>query len=200
MYKEYSVTIPNNVEGSDTLEFDEQERQTLLDMVEDVAGLEVRKVAILLLDHDDEVTDEILAEELNVKLDEVRKALYKLSDLEIASFRRIKDKVSGWYIYYWRIHPERINEIVLKKQRAVHWKILERLQYEREHMFFSCGNRDCFRITFDEAMEYDFICPNCGQRLEDFDNSRLIEILQRKADELNNIIEENRTRLKLKQE
>ncbi len=196
--KEYIPTASTEVSAN--LEMDEQERQTLLDMVEDVAGMEVRKVAILLLDHEDEVTDEILAEELNVKLDEVRKALYKLSDLEIASFRRIKDKISGWYIYFWKIHPERINEIVLKKQRQVHWKILERLQFEKENMFFSCGNKDCNRITFNEAMEFDFICPNCGNRLEDFDNSRLIMVLEKKASELERIIDENQTRLKIRKQ
>ena len=41
----------------------ETQRQTLLSMVEDVAGPEVKKVAIVLLDSEEETTDEIIAEE-----------------------------------------------------------------------------------------------------------------------------------------
>ena len=61
----------------------EAERQTLLSMVEDVAGPEVREVTIILLTHKGELTDEIIAEELDIKLNQVRKALYKLHDLEL---------------------------------------------------------------------------------------------------------------------
>lgn len=176
--------------GSFVVEIEEEERQTLLDMVEDVAGPEVRKVAILLMDQDDEVTDEIIAEELDVKLDEVRKALYKLLDLEIATFRRMRDKNTGWFIYFWKLHPERITEVVIKKQKAVHFKILERLQYEQENMFFSCGSKSCYRKTFAEAMELDFVCDKCDERLVDFDNAKIIHVLELKAQEIEGIIEE----------
>ena len=47
------------------------DRQTLLNMVEDVAGPEVREVTIILLTHKGELTDEIIAEELNIKLKEL---------------------------------------------------------------------------------------------------------------------------------
>jgi transcription initiation factor TFIIE subunit alpha len=168
----------------------EEERQTLLSMIEDTAGPEVRKVAILLMDQKDETTDELIAEELDVKLDEVRKALYKLLDLEIASFRRMRDKNTGWFIYFWKLHPERITEVVIKKQKAVHFKILERLQFEQENMFFSCGSKTCHRKTFAEAMELDFVCDKCDGRLMDFDNSKIIHVLKLKAEEIEEIIKE----------
>ena len=77
----------------------EIQRQTLLSMVEDIAGPEVKKVAIVLLDSEEETTDEIIAEELDIKLNNVRKALYRLYDIQLASFRRIRDKNSGWFLY-----------------------------------------------------------------------------------------------------
>ncbi len=169
----------------------EQERQTLLDMVEDVAGPEIRKVTILLIDQDEEVTDEFIADELNIKLDEVRKSLYKLHDLEIASFRRIRDKNTGWYIYFWKLLTENINSVVIKKQRAIQWKLMERLQHEKENMFFTCGKKECYRLTFNEAMEYDFICPKCGETLEEFDNTKIIKVLELKIEQIAGKIQDN---------
>lgn len=168
----------------------EAERQTLIDMVEDVAGPDVKKVAILLFNNRDEVTDEMIAEELDVKLDEVRKALYKLLDLEIASFRKVRDKQTGWFIYFWKLEPEKITTVVIKKQRAVHFKILERLQYERENMFFHCNTKDCYRKTFQEAIELDFECDKCFLPLVDFDNTNIITILEKKAEDVQKLIDE----------
>ena len=166
----------------------EEERQTLLSMVEDVAGPEVREVTIILLTHKGELTDEIIAEELDIKLNQVRKALYKLHDLELASFRRIRDKATGWFIFYWKLHPEKINSLVTKKQKNVLKKIMARLEYEEGNMFFSCGGEHCKRITFQAAMEQDFICMECEERLESFDNSKIVFVLRKKYEELVNIL------------
>lgn len=168
-----------------------EQRQTLLSMVEDVAGHEVREVAIILLTHQGELTDEIIAEELDLKLNQVRKALYKLHDLELASFRRVRDKTTGWFIFYWKLHPERISELVKTKQQNVLDKIETRLEYEQGNMFFSCDTEGCHRVTFQEAMEQDFICLKCEERLESFDNSRIINVLENKIDQLNDILANN---------
>ncbi|MHA2502335.1 MAG: transcription factor E [Candidatus Kariarchaeaceae archaeon] len=158
-------------------------------MVEDVAGPEVREVAIVLLTHKGELTDEIIAEELDIKLNQVRKALYKLHDLELATFRRIRDKTTGWFIFYWKLHPEKISDLVKTKQENVLHKIETRLEYEQGNMFFSCQTKGCKRVTFQEAMEQDFICLNCEERLESFDNSKIIKVLEQKVNQLRGILE-----------
>lgn len=166
----------------------EEQRQTLLSMVEDVAGPEVREVAIVLLNYKNELTDEVIAEELEIKLNQVRKALYKLHDLELASFRRIRDKTTGWFIFYWKLHPEKISNLVIKKQKNVLDKIQSRLGYEEGNMFFSCSTEGCPRVTFQTAMEQDFICTHCEKRLESFDNSKIIDVLKTKLGQLDNIL------------
>jgi transcription initiation factor TFIIE subunit alpha len=158
-------------------------------MVEDVAGPEVREVAIVLLTNKGEMTDELIAEELDIKLNQVRKALYKLHDLELATFRRIRDKTTGWFIFYWKLHPERITELVTTKQQNVLEKIQTRLEYEQGNMFFSCGSEHCKRVTFQEAMEQDFICLECEERLESFDNSKIVQVLEKKVEQLRKILE-----------
>ena len=167
----------------------DEERQTLLNMVEDVAGPEVREVAIVLLTHKGELTDEIIAEELDIKLNQVRKALYKLHDLELADFRRIRDKTTGWFIFYWKLLPEKITSLVDVKQRNVLEKITVRLGYEEGNMFFTCSTPGCSRVTFQTAMEQDFICLNCENRLESFDNSRIIAVLKKKVEQLKTILD-----------
>jgi len=168
----------------------DEQRQTLLSMVEDVAGPEVREVAIVLLTYQGELTDEIIAEELDIKLNQVRKALYKLHDLELASFRRIRDKTTGWFIFYWKLHPEKITSLVKTKQNNVMEKIQTRLNYEEGNMFFTCNTAKCNRVTFQTAMEQDFICLDCEQRLESFDNSKIIAVLRKKVNQLKNILDD----------
>lgn len=167
----------------------DEQRQTLLSMVEDVAGPEVREVTIILLTHKGELTDEIIAEELDIKLNQVRKALYKLHDLELATFRRIRDKTTGWFIFYWKLHPEKITSLVKKKQKNVLEKIVSRLQYEEGNMFFSCLEDGCDRVTFQTAMEQDFICQNCEKRLDSFDNSQIVTVLMKKVEQLREILD-----------
>ncbi|MCH8906925.1 MAG: transcription factor [Candidatus Heimdallarchaeota archaeon] len=166
----------------------EEERQTLLSMVEDVAGPEVREVTIVLLTYKGELTDEIIAEELDIKLNQVRKALYRLHDLELADFRRIRDKTTGWFIFYWKLHPEKIGSLVSTKQRNVLERIKSRLGYEEGNMFFVCDSPDCSRVTFQTAMEQDFICQVCEHRLESFDNTKIIAVLQKKVSQLEEIL------------
>ncbi len=167
----------------------DEERQTLLSMVEDVAGPEVMEVTIVLLSHKGELTDELISDELDIKLNQVRKALYKLHDLDLASFRRTRDKETGWFVFYWKLHPEKINEIVQNKQLNVLKKIKARLEHEEGNMFFYCGTPECKRVSFQEAMEQDFICMKCDKRLESFDNSKIIAVLRKKLDELQKILD-----------
>lgn len=178
----------NSSTEDDKLAVSDVDRQTLLNMVEDVAGPEVREVTIILLTHKGELTDEIIAEELNIKLNQVRKALYRLHDLELADFRRIRDKTTGWFIFYWKLHPDKIKDLVSTKQKNVLLRIQSRLGYEEGNMFFSCLTPGCNRITFQTAMEQDFICEVCENRLESYDNSRIITVLRKKVTQLEGIL------------
>ncbi|UCC21383.1 MAG: transcription factor, partial [Promethearchaeota archaeon] len=46
-----------------------------------------------------------------LKLNTVRKTLYKLYSEKIAQFRRIRDKSTGWFIYYWWHEFDLLEEI-----------------------------------------------------------------------------------------
>ena len=165
----------------------ERQRQTLIEVVTDIAGEEVKKVTLVLLNAEEEITDEEISERLDMRLNQVRKALYKLYDLQLASFRRIRDKSTGWFVYFWTLHPEKIDLFVEKKQNEVLAKLKARLEYEENNMFFYCGNPGCPRVSFQEAMDNNFVCEKCGGRLEAFDNEPIKKVLREKIHELEEI-------------
>lgn len=174
----------------------ERQRQTLIEVVDDIAGEEVKQVTLVLLNADKETTDEEISEKLDMRLNQVRKSLYKLYDLQLATFRRIRDKSTGWFVYFWTLHPERIDLFVEKKQQEVMSKLRERLEYEESNMFFTCNNPECPRVTFQEAMDNNFECEHCNGRLEAFDNEQLKQVLKDKIDEMSEIREKTKKIMK----
>lgn len=105
----------SNSKMASKVDISERQRQTLIEVVDDIAGEEVKKVTLVLLNADEETTDEEISEKLDMRLNQVRKSLYKLYDLQLATFRRIRDKSTGWFVYFWTLHPERIDIFVEKK-------------------------------------------------------------------------------------
>lgn len=124
-----------------------------------------------------EATAEELAEETEMKINDVRKVLYKLYDHRLASYRRTRDKTTGWYIYYWKLDLEKAPEIVHEMESSYLTRLEERLEQEQACMYFVCRNT-CMRFTFDDAQEVQFKCPECGEPLEYYDNAKIIERLQ----------------------
>lgn len=122
------------------------------------------------------ITDEEISEEIELRLNIVRKILYRLYDAGIASYKRSKDPETQWYTYSWRFEKEKVIETITKKFEDNSKVMEESLAYEEENMFFTCIN-GC-RFNFEEASEYNFICPECEITLEYQDNASLITELK----------------------
>ena len=117
-----------------------------------------------------------------LKLNTVRKTLYKLYSEKLAQFRRIRDKSTGWFIYYWWHEFERIEEILSEKKKLNERKLRERLQYEEDNYFFTCQNCNDqnLKYIFEQAFEFNFRCPECGGPLEAQNNQEIIQFLKEK--------------------
>ncbi|MFX1501133.1 MAG: transcription factor [Promethearchaeota archaeon] len=117
-----------------------------------------------------------------LKLNSVRKTLYKLYSEKLAQFRRIRDKSTGWFIYYWWHEFDLVEEILIEKKKLIEAKLRDRLQFEQENYFFTCKNCEDSNIkyNFEEAFELNFRCPDCGGSLEAQDNQEIIEFLKNK--------------------
>jgi len=123
-----------------------------------------------------------------LKLNTVRKTLYKLYSAKLAQFRRIRDKSTGWFIYYWWHQFDLLEEILMEKKRLVERKLRERLEFEENNYFFICKKcRDSnIKYNFDTAFELNFRCPNCGDPLEAQDNQNNIQFLKEKIVSIEN--------------
>jgi transcription initiation factor TFIIE subunit alpha len=159
-------------------------------VVREIGGDDAVKVAGLL-DPKEETTDEAIAAGAEMKLNAVRKVLYRLYDARLAEFRRIRDKSTGWFIYFWRLKPNRVEELVINRKKTVYRKLKARLDYEQKFHFFKCEQDYCPRYTFDEAMENNFKCPECNGELRAFDNSEIVKKLSKKVKELRKSLEKS---------
>ncbi len=132
---------------------------------------------------DGEVTDEELAEELGLELNDVRRALFILYENDLASYRRLRDEDSGWLTYLWTFEYENIPEQLEEEMYRLLEALERRREYERTHEFYLC-EVDGIRFEFGEAMDFGFECPECGSELEAMENSRLVEAMDERLEAL----------------
>ena len=126
-------------------------------------------------------SDAEIAEETEIKLNTVRKILYKLYDAGVASYKRSKDPETNWEIYNWKFDQKKINDIINHKHEDLLKEIEKSLKYEKNNMFFAC-KANSHRYIFGKASEYNFTCPQCGESLQYQDNNTIIvELLNKKA-------------------
>ncbi|MCQ2970357.1 MAG: transcription factor E [archaeon] len=124
-------------------------------------------------------TDEEIAEKTGIKLNIVRKILYKLYDLKIANYKRSKDPETQWFTYSWKFEEsELINRIKSDSETELS-ELNAKLENEEHNMFFVCPYGHV-RFNFDTAADpyYEFLCPACGEELEFQDNAEIIEKLK----------------------
>lgn len=125
------------------------------------------------------VSEFIIAEDLNIEIHRCRNILYRCYEHQLATFKRKKDKKKGWYICYWNFHEESIPFLLSKIKRDKLVKLHERLAREEAHQFFMCRNA-CARMDFEKATEFDYHCPECHDIMNMQDNSKTIAFLKEK--------------------
>jgi len=113
----------------------------------------------------------------------VRKQLYLLYNNNLIGFNRKKDKEKGWYIYYWTILPDSIKFLYYKKKREQLAKLNARLEEEEKELFFECPNH-CVRLNFDQGMDFEFHCPECGELILQDNSKDKVELIKKEIKEL----------------
>lgn len=152
------------------------------ELVKEVAGPDVIPLVQLIKDKEN-ISEFKLADKMKITVNQVRNMLYRLSDKNLVSFIRKKDKKKGWYIYYWTFDSKRALELIFELKRKKVNQLREELAKERGENFFSCPNK-CVRLNYVDALEIQYKCPECGQILMQVDNTRKIERMEAEIKEL----------------
>ena len=129
-----------------------------------IGGDEYLKVARSLLKSED-ATDEEIASSTGLRINMVRKVLYDLFGKALITGIRVKDEKKGWFVYRWRSRRDEVENFIEGQKKKISERLQQRLDYENSSDFYHCGNEDCPRVTFENALELFFKCPSCGQVL-----------------------------------
>ncbi len=155
-----------------------------LTKVAEALGEEEAVKLIEVLKNSEETTDDVLANKTGIRLNTVRKILYKLYDHSLVGLRRTRDPKTGWFIFHWKLQPDQLDGFILSQKRRVLEKLDIRLEYEKNHDFYYCYTPGCRRIPFEDAVELVFRCPTCGKPLMHYENDKMIQALTKKVQQL----------------
>ncbi len=135
-------------------------------------------------------TDDVIANQANVRLNTARKILYKLYDHALVTCTRSRDETTGWFIYHWKLQPDQLDAFVRSRKKKALEKLRERLEYEKGHSFFMCPGCENVRMTFEGAMESAFRCTGCNGQMTNEDNGKIIQVLEDSARRLESDLSE----------
>ncbi len=161
--------------------------QKVKDFIADLIGQDTIPVVDLLLKKNN-VSEFIIAEKLNMSINQFRKIIYKLDNYSLVNSVRKKDKQRGWYIYYWTLDPKKVEDLYWDTKRKRLEKLKNKIKEEQTNYFYICANK-CERVDLQEAMELEFRCPECGKLLEQ-DKSKEINKIKKEIEFLENELKE----------
>ncbi len=141
----------------------------LTNVVEDESNLAIVEALLNGIE-----TDEEIANKTGIKLNIVRKILYRLYDMGLASYKRSKDPETQWFTYSWKFEKEEVINRIIKDSEKYLEMLNNELEREENNMFFLCPQGHV-RLVFDDATDYEFLCPVCGDELEFQDNQTTIK-------------------------
>ena len=125
----------------------------------------------------------MISTKIKTPVDVIRNRLYKLYNNNLVTYIRKKDKKKGWYIYYWTLNLNRIKYLEMDLKQKKIERLKERVLREESNNFFSCTN-GCIRVDFDQATNFNYQCPECGEILNQEDNVDKIDTIKKEIIQL----------------
>lgn len=156
------------------------------EVVGEVLGKELSPLIDLLKDKQD-VSEFKLAEKLKLNVNQVRNMLYKLSASNLITSIRKKDQKKGWYVYYWSLDLPKIIRFVIDYKKNKLKELDKQISNERTSKYFTCPT-NCVRLNYEDALEIEFRCPECGSILQEQNNKAIIDQMHQEINRLNSDI------------
>jgi transcription initiation factor TFIIE subunit alpha len=129
------------------------------------------------------VNEFLIAKKLGLTINQTRNLLYRLSDSGLVSSTRKKDRKKGWFTYFWTLEIEKsfilLQQILMQK---IH-QLRKEIEVRAKARFYICETCHV-EYTEEDALQKDFICPECGSVLALKDNTRAIADMQRQIQKL----------------
>ena len=97
---------------------------------------------------------------------------------------RVKAERKGWLVYRWRSRRNEVESFIGNQKKKIGDRLQQRLDYENSSQFYHCGNDDCPRVTFEDALEEFFKCTSCGGVLNLKKNDRLQKAFAKQIDKI----------------
>ncbi len=159
-------------------------------VIAEVAGEDVIPLVKYLKDKKN-ISEFKIADAIDREINETRNMLYRLFNFNLVSFIRKKDKKKGWYIYYWTFNLKRVKDLFwdLKKKKIINLR--DRLKRENSTDFFTCDKK-CMRLSFEQATDFDYKCPECGILMHQEDNKKIIEDIKKNIEGLEEELEKEK--------
>jgi transcription initiation factor TFIIE subunit alpha len=129
--------------------------------------------------------DEDVANELKLKATIVRTLLNDLHINNLVGYERSKNKKTGWYTYLWKRRDNKIREYVKGYLQKRLDDLRKQLDGEKDGMNFNCS---CSKVPFETAVELEFKCPECNEKLAEYDNSEIVDRLVNEIAKVNSLI------------
>ncbi len=155
-------------------------------LLEEIMVLIVGKQAeplVSLLDGKKYVNEFIIAKKLNLTINQTRNILYKISDHGLVSFIRKKDKRKGWYTYFWKIEIVKCLEFLKTNLTKKIDQVYHQIKSRETKEFYVC-ERCHIEFNEENALIYNFTCPECGNILSRKDNTSVIREYNKESDKL----------------
>lgn len=143
------------------------------ELISNVIGQDAVPLVFYIKDKEN-VSEIKLAEKLGITVNEVRNILYRLSANDLVSSTRKKDMKKGWYNYFWTLDHLKAMNLLIDYKRGKINNLNNILLQEQNSSFFKCPS-GCTRLSNEQALEYEFKCPECNKLLEHEDKIKKIE-------------------------
>ncbi|MEM3181029.1 MAG: hypothetical protein QW091_02315 [Candidatus Micrarchaeaceae archaeon] len=122
-------------------------------------------------------TDEAIAANMNMKINEARRLLNKLGDYGITRYDTHKDS-KGWLTFEWYVDVEKLNDLN-KTINSIQEENKINLPDNCDDFFIceKCYENDKIVLPFEAAFEHSFKCPECHRPLKRLSKQEVTELL-----------------------
>ena len=125
-------------------------------------------------------TDEVLAEELGMKINAVRRILNILQGYGVTNYYVAKN-VNGWLSFAWYINVSKLPPFFEYVNTIENKRPLVNSECNDYFMCNACYDKTKLVFTFDAAFEDNFRCNSCGKGLKMMDRGQAMELINNTA-------------------